>query len=405
VLFRCRFVRLFFRLWKSQTSVEEIACQFDLSAKTVRRLCGRFEQLGEQGLQHQYQQCGKHLAPQLKQRVAQMRQAHPEWGAELIRIRLSETLAEETLPSARTMQRWLKELELNPAPQGRRPQGPRPARLDRAERPHQAWQIDAAEELKLKDGSRVCWLRVVDECSGAFLQTQVFSHPRWEHVAQHAIQRGLRKTFARWGIPERIQFDNGYPWGSTGQFPPAMALWVMGLGVKVVWSWPACPQENGVVERSQGTGKRWAEPQTCEDAAVLQKRLNELDRLQREQYPYEGRTRLKAFPKLSHSGRPYIASEEGQTWKLSRVLDALSDRLAVGQVDRYGGVSVYNYSRFVGKPYVGQKVYITLDPSGPTWVFSSSHGEQWRTHPADELTQQRIVTLNVGCKKGSAKPR
>ena len=403
--FPCPSVRLFFRLWKSQVSEEEIARRFGLSLRTVQRLCRRFEEFGEQGLEPEYERCGKRQAPHWKQQVAEARQEHPTWGAELIRLRLRAGDDEEELPSTRTMQRWLKELELNPAPAGRRALGPRPARLERAVRPHEAWQIDAAELIRLKNGERVCWLRFTDECSGAFLKTWVFPHARWEHVDQVTIQRRLRKTFTQWGLPERAQFDNGYPWGSSGHFPPALPLWVIGLGVNVVWSWPACPQENGVVERSQGTGKRWGEPHRCGSVAELQERLDEFDRLQREAYPYHKSTRSAVFPKLTHSGRPYVASAEQHKWQLSRVLQALSERVAVARVDRYGGVSLYHYSRFIGKPYAGQQVFITLDPTGPTWVFSSKQGEQWRTYPATELTKQRILALDISSQKGRPKPR
>jgi hypothetical protein len=34
--------------------------------------------------------------------------------------------------------------------------------------------VDAAEQVPLRSGRRVCWLRIVDECSGAVLETVVF---------------------------------------------------------------------------------------------------------------------------------------------------------------------------------------------------------------------------------------
>jgi hypothetical protein len=39
-----------------------------------------------------------------------------------------------------------------------------------------------------------------------------------------------------------------------------------------------------VVERSQGTGKRWAEPGACAAAAELQARADVIDQIQREEY-------------------------------------------------------------------------------------------------------------------------
>jgi len=74
-------------------------------------------------------------------------------------------------------------------------------------------------------------------------------------VQRQPIQDGLRQVFGRWGLPQRLRVDNGYPWGSSGDFPPEMALWLIGLGIDRVWIAPACPQKNGVVERAQGTGQ------------------------------------------------------------------------------------------------------------------------------------------------------
>ncbi len=83
-------------------------------------------------------------------------------------------------------------------------------------------------------------------------------------------------------------------------------LWLIGLGIDMIWNDPCCPQQNGVVERSQGTAKRWAEPHTCGSAAELQTRLDEDDVLQRERYPLaQGRSRWALFPGLAYSGRQH----------------------------------------------------------------------------------------------------
>src|SRR5205807_2244420 len=43
-----------------------------------------------------------------------------------------------------------------------------------ASAPHETWQVDAAEDILLGDGTRACWLRVADEFTGAVLGTAVF---------------------------------------------------------------------------------------------------------------------------------------------------------------------------------------------------------------------------------------
>jgi transposase InsO family protein len=337
------------------------------------------------------------------EQVCQLRRDHPSWGAELIRVILRDQQHVTTLPCARTLRRHLQRAGLSPAPAGRPPGLPHP-QVPRADQPHAGWQTDAAEEIRLHSGQRVCWLRVVDECSGAFLSTVVFPSARWENVERHAIQESLRDTFGRWGLPQRLRVDNGYPWGSTGELPPELALWLIGLGIELVWIPPGCPQDNGVVERSQGVGQQWAEPHACGDAAELQRRCDAMDRLQREAYPYaDGRSRAATYPQLRHSGRPYRRGSEKKHWSLEAVLRAVAGVVVVRRVDRQGCVSLYNRTRYVGKQHAGSQVYVSVDSSGPTWVFAAADGTQLRSMVADEFTAERIRGLSVGARRSRDK--
>jgi hypothetical protein len=101
------------------------------------------------------------------------------------------------------------------------------------------------------------------------------------------------------------------PWGSRGDLPTDLACWLAGL----LTNPPRRPQDNGVIERSQGVGKSWGEPHSCTSAAELQRRLDELDRWQRDLYPTaEGRPRREVYPGLKHSGRRYDPARELATW-------------------------------------------------------------------------------------------
>src|SRR5271157_5277768 len=84
-------------------------------------------------------------------------------------------------------------------------------------------------------------------------------HRRWEHVPVHAIQAMFRHVFVRWGLPDRVRVDNGYPWGSSRDLPPELALWLIGLGVEPIWNPPAQPTRNPKVERSNGLTQQWGE--------------------------------------------------------------------------------------------------------------------------------------------------
>jgi len=164
---------------------------------------------------------------------------------------------------------------------------------------------------------------------------------RWNQVEPTAVQEALRQVFSRWGRPERFRVDNGTPWGSPGDWPTDLALWLIGLGVGMIWNPPRRPQENGVIERSQGTGKRWGEPHTCGDPDELQQRLDAMDRIQRAVYPsLQGRSRLQAFPQLQQPLRTYSKAWEKRAWDLELVLAHLADYSVSRRVDRKGHVTV-----------------------------------------------------------------
>jgi hypothetical protein len=206
----------------------------------------------------------------------------------------------------------------------------------------------------------------------------------------------MRQAFAQWGLPSRLRVDNGAPWGSWGDFPTALALWAIGLGVDVHWNNPGCPQENGVVERSQGTSNRWGEPWTCDTTAELQWRLDRMDRLHRESYPYQKRlSRMAFFPGLAHSGRPYEPAQEPTLWKWSRVSEHLASYAVTRQVDKAGQVSMYNRGHYVGQIHRGKEVYVMFDPNRTEWLITDYDGQQLRTLPAVMLTPQRVMDLNV----------
>ena len=209
-------------------------------------------------------------------------------------------------------------------------------------------------------------------------------------------QGQLREAFGRWGMPARIRVDNGTPWGSAGDLPTELALWLFGLGIEVIWNPPRRPQDNGVVERSQGTGKRWSEPPTCDGPAELQQRIDDLDEIQRKEYPsIKGRSRLEAFPGLRHSGRAYRAEDEASIWSLEAVLAHLSIDVVPREVDAKGVMSLGGRSRYVGTRFKGRRVYVSLDPCEVEWLILGEDGVCYHRFKADELTIERIVGLDV----------
>jgi transposase len=157
-----------FQRSRNGASVATLAEEFELSERTVRHLVRRFDERGQSGLVPDYLRCAtKSAAPDsaVRQKALQLRAQHPGWGGGVL---LQEELG--TCPCERTLQRWFRQAALTPAPAGRRPA----CDQTRARQPHEVWQMDAAERMRLASGAQVSWLRIADECSGAVLQTRIF---------------------------------------------------------------------------------------------------------------------------------------------------------------------------------------------------------------------------------------
>jgi hypothetical protein len=215
-------------------------------------------------------------------------------------------------------------------------------------------------------------------------------------VPPTTVQAYFRQVFARWGRPEQLRLDNGLPWGSWNDLPTALALWLVGLGVDLLFNPPRQPQRNGVVEKSQDTGQRWCEPQGCRTATQLQRRLDTMDRLQREEYPsLQGRSRLAVFPELPHNPRRYTAAWERGAWDLRRAQDYLAAFVAVRQANKQGQVSIYGRRASVGALRRGQAIVVQYDPDQAVWLLLDSAGQLLREIAAPEISRERIMAVDI----------
>jgi len=206
-------------------------------------------------------------------------------------------------------------------------------------------------------------------------------------------------VFADWGLPACLRLDNGLPWANWNDLPMALALWLVGLGIDLLFNPPRRPQCNGVVEKSQDTGQRWCEPHTCRTVAELQARLNRMDRLQREAYPsLQGRSRLEVFPSLRHPRQRYTEVWEQAAWDLRRAEDYLASFVAVRQANKQGQVSIYARRVSVGARHRGAAVVVQYVPDGQAWLLSDTEGQLLREVAAPEITRERILGLAISAK-------
>jgi hypothetical protein len=149
-----------------------VAAELDLAYYSVRTIWRRYRDGGVAALPPDYARCGRTgiRGPRLIYRAAcWLRRRHPTWGAGLIRAKLVDRYPDEPIADERTLRRWFAAAGLT-----RPPPPPRAAPPPRATVPHQTWQLDAKEQIRLGDDTRASWLLATDEASGATLEPEVF---------------------------------------------------------------------------------------------------------------------------------------------------------------------------------------------------------------------------------------
>lgn len=182
----------------------------------------------------------------LEAQVLQLRDAQPAWGARKIAHVLARDrqlqLAVSTVNAV---------LQRHARISAHASQAATPWQRFEHEAPNALWQIDFKGHFAA--GAQRCHpLTVLDDHS----RFSVVLHALGDEQ-RASVQPVLVQAFERFGLPERINADNGQPWGSPGQ-PGALtglAVWLIRLGVRVSYSRPYHPQTNGKDERFHRTMK------------------------------------------------------------------------------------------------------------------------------------------------------
>ena len=161
---------------KKGEKISKVACQFKVSRQTIYNLINLEASKSSEGLQPRYSNCGKTRpdADQFIYRAVRcMRSWHPGWGAEKIHAEIRCMRPGLKLPHHRTFTRWFNwNNQIVKALCSTLPN----EMTKKAMQLHEIWQIDAKEEMVIGDGSKNCWLNIVDEYSGTVIHPLVFSH-------------------------------------------------------------------------------------------------------------------------------------------------------------------------------------------------------------------------------------
>jgi transposase InsO family protein len=174
--------------------------------------------------------------------VVSLREQHCAWGGRKISRRLTD-LGVEGVPRPSTVTHILRRHGLMVARGAG--QGDPYQRFEHPA-PNALWQMDFKGDFPLHAGR-------------SYPLTALDDHSRFNLVLQSLGGQGvdlvrpqLQAAFERYGLPERINTDNGSPWGTPGvpgQSLSKLAIWLVRLGIRISFSTPGHPQTNGKQER------------------------------------------------------------------------------------------------------------------------------------------------------------
>ena len=123
------------------------------------------------------------------------------------------------------------------------------------------------------------------------------------------MQQALTGAFHRYGLPVRINADNGPPWGSSrapGHGLTDLTIWLLRLGISVSHSRPYHPQTNGKLERFHRSLKAEVlNGRSFEDLQQAQQAFDRWRAVYNQQRPHEGIGMAVPLSRYRPSQRPF----------------------------------------------------------------------------------------------------
>lgn len=231
-------------------NVSQLCRDFGISRNNGYKWIRRFEAEGEMGLDDQSRRprTTNGVSGETVLRLIELRRRYPNWGAKKMQILLVRGGHEGATPSTKTIARILDRAG---EPRVRKPR--RHLRLVLRERqelqvrgPNDVWTVDFKGWWRTVNGRRFEPLTVRDAFSRYVLCLRMLTS-----TAAKAVKPAFERLFQAHGLPKVIRVDNGAPFACTSA--PAglsrLSAWWTSLGIRVSFSRPAHPQDNGSHER------------------------------------------------------------------------------------------------------------------------------------------------------------
>lgn len=223
----------------------ELCRRFNISPKTGYKWLERAAQEGLAGLvdrSRRPKSSPTRTGAAVEEAVVALRRSHPEWGGRKLGARLidqghAEIPQPSTINSILNRHGLITESASEAATHWQRFEH---------EQPNDLLQIDFKGYFDTSN-ARCYPLTMIDDHSRFNLVLKACEKPDYQ-----TVKSALISAFRLYGLPVRINADNGSPWGSPSQHQHGismLSIWLIQSGISVSHSRPAHPQTNGKLER------------------------------------------------------------------------------------------------------------------------------------------------------------
>src|SRR5215469_1205108 len=228
-------------------SLSGLCREYGITRPTGYLWLRRFQQEGVAGMEEHSRR--PHVSPHqtpaaVEQRIVELRQQRPDWGARKLAVLLRE---EGAMVPVVTVHRVLARNGLVLDRERRRQAT---SRFER-EQPNQLWQMDFKGQ---KGAAAVIGpLSVMDDHSRYLVGLEQIGTTRSE-----AVRERLEGIFRSHGVPQAMLMDHGVPWWSARAADgwTQLLVWLMRQGIRCCLSGVGHPQTQGKVERFHGALER-----------------------------------------------------------------------------------------------------------------------------------------------------
>ena len=268
---------------KENVNIRSLCTRFGISPKTGYKWLRRFDEGGEDSLSDRPRRPHHNpnrTSPEVEQLILESRDRHPAWGPRKLHTLLSEPDA-PPLPAISTLAQILKR---NDRIQPEESLKHKAWQRFEAEAPNDLWQMDFKGHFPLANAQRCHPLTVLDDHSRFLLGLRACLAETWP-----IVKLQLTSIFQRYGLPRRMIFDNGAPWGSCSEhrYTP-LSPWLILLGISISHSRARHPQTLGKDERLHRTLKlELLKQRVLEDVEDSQRAFDEWREVYNFRRPHE----------------------------------------------------------------------------------------------------------------------